>query len=95
MPRIMVGLLAAVGVAMSALVGLGHGALVWLAITCASATTGLGAYLAIVPIKKNGQITYTNAGKTLAFIRFWPKGHPLHAYAQVRGDMNVTAPSFR
>jgi hypothetical protein len=53
MPRTMVGLLAAVGAAMSALVGLAHGDLVWVAIADAAAATGLAAYLALpVPNKK-------------------------------------------
>jgi hypothetical protein len=53
MPRSMVGLLAAVGAAMSALVGLIHGDLVWLALVDAAAATGLAAYLALPPYKKN------------------------------------------
>ena len=52
MPRNMVGLLAAVGTAMSALVGLVHGDLVWAAIADASLATGLAAYLALLPEKK-------------------------------------------
>ena len=52
MPRSMVGLLAAVGTAMSALVGLAHGVLIWLALADAAAATGLSAYLALMPIKK-------------------------------------------
>jgi hypothetical protein len=47
MPRSMVGLLAAVGVAMSALAGLVHGDVVLAMITCAGAATGLAAYLAL------------------------------------------------
>jgi hypothetical protein len=53
MPQRMVGLLAAVGAAMSALVGLAHGALVWIAVADAAAATGLAAYLALSPIKKS------------------------------------------
>jgi hypothetical protein len=52
MPRSVVGLLAAVGAAMSALVGLAHGTLVWFVITDAAAATGLAAYLALLPSKK-------------------------------------------
>lgn len=52
MPRSMVGLLAAVGVAMSALVGLAHGDLVWVAIADAAAASGLVAYVT-APSKKN------------------------------------------
>ena len=51
MPRSMVGLLAAVGTAMSALVGLAHGDLVWAVIADAAAAAGLAAYLAL-PTKK-------------------------------------------
>jgi hypothetical protein len=53
MPRTMVGLLAAVGTAMSALVGLAHGDLVWLIIADAAAATGLAACLALPANKKN------------------------------------------
>jgi hypothetical protein len=53
MRRSMVGLLAAVGAAMSALVALAHGALVWLTMADAAAATGLAAYLALLPFKKN------------------------------------------
>jgi uncharacterized protein HemX len=43
----MVGLLAAVGTAMSAIVGLTHGILVWLILAAAALATGLAACLAI------------------------------------------------
>jgi hypothetical protein len=49
----MVGLLAAVGAAMSALAGLAHGDLVWLIIGDAAAATGLAAYLALPAQKKS------------------------------------------
>ncbi len=52
MPRSMVGLLAAVGTAMSALVGLAHGDLIWVVLVDAAAATGLAAYLALPPQKK-------------------------------------------
>jgi len=52
MPRSMVGLLAAVGAAMSAIVGFAHTDLAWLIIADAAAATGLAAYLAAPP-KKN------------------------------------------
>lgn len=52
MPRGMVGLLAAVGAAMSALAGLAHGDLVWVIIGNAASATGLAAYLALLPQKK-------------------------------------------
>ena len=52
MPRNMVGLLAAVGTAMSALVAFAHGTLVWVAIADAAAATGLAAYLALLPLQK-------------------------------------------
>jgi hypothetical protein len=44
MPRAMVGLLAAVGAAMSALVGFTHGAFVWAAIADAAVAAGLVAF---------------------------------------------------
>jgi hypothetical protein len=52
MPRSMVGLLAAVGAAMSALVAFAHGDLVWAIIVDAAAATGLAAYLAAPATKK-------------------------------------------
>jgi hypothetical protein len=52
MPRSMVGLLAAVGAAMSALVAFAHGDLVWMTIADAAAAAGLAAYLALPPNKK-------------------------------------------
>jgi hypothetical protein len=57
MPRSMVvGLLAAVGAAMSALVSLAHGALVWVIIALAAVGTGLAARLALTPSKKSSQV---------------------------------------
>jgi hypothetical protein len=53
MSRSMVGLLAAVGTAMSALVGLIHGDLIPVLIAAASSATGLAACLALAPNKKN------------------------------------------
>jgi hypothetical protein len=52
MSRSMVGLLAAVGAIMSALVGLAHGDLVLTLIAGAGTASGLAAYLAL-PSKKN------------------------------------------
>ncbi len=46
MPRNMVGLLAAVGSAMSSLIAFAHGDLAWVAIADAAAATGLAAYIA-------------------------------------------------
>jgi hypothetical protein len=43
----MVGVLAAVGAALFALVGLVHGDLVWVTIVDAAAATGLAAYAAV------------------------------------------------
>jgi hypothetical protein len=60
MPRSLVGLLAAVGVVMSALAGLAHGDLFWAAVADAAAATGLAAYLALPPTKKNLSITSSN-----------------------------------
>jgi len=48
----MVGLLAAVGTAMSALVSFACGYLVWVMIAGAAVATGVAASLAIEPIKK-------------------------------------------
>ena len=60
MPRNMVvGLLTAVGAAMSALVGLVHGDFVWAAIADTAVATGLAAYLAITPKK----ISYDHASQ--------------------------------
>ena len=55
MPRSMVGLLAAVGAAMSALVAFAHSDLISLTIAGAAIATGLAAYLALPasPVKKN------------------------------------------
>ena len=44
MPRVLVGLLVAVGTIMSAFVGLAHGDLVWVVITEAGVATFLAAY---------------------------------------------------
>jgi hypothetical protein len=45
-----VGLLAAVGAAMSALVGFAHGDLVLVTVADAAVATGLAAYLALLPV---------------------------------------------
>jgi hypothetical protein len=52
MPRSTVGLLAALGALMSALVDLTHGQLVPLVVVSAGTATGLAAYLALPPSKK-------------------------------------------
>ena len=52
MPRIIVGLLAAVGVTMSALIAYTHGSLAWVIIASASAATGVAAYAAAPDQKK-------------------------------------------
>lgn len=57
MLRSLVGLLAAVGAIMSALVGLVHGDLVSAMITCAGTATGLAACMAIPPTKKSTDAT--------------------------------------
>ena len=57
MPRSMVGLLAAAGVAMSELVAFAHGDLVWVTIADAAAASGLAAYLAL-PSKKISRLYY-------------------------------------
>jgi hypothetical protein len=59
MPRTMVGLLAAAGAAMSALVGLTHGDSASVLVAAAAAASGCAAYLALPPSKKissNGQV---------------------------------------
>lgn len=61
MPRILVGLLAAVGSAMSALVAFTHGHLVGLTIADAAAATGLAAYLALPDNKKNLSVGHSPA----------------------------------
>jgi hypothetical protein len=52
MPRSMVGLLVAVGTAMSALVGLMHSGLVYVTIVAAALAAGLASYLSLLPEKK-------------------------------------------
>lgn len=52
MPRSMVGLLAAVGAAMSALASFVHGDLIAVIIINAAVATGSAAYLALKPQKK-------------------------------------------
>jgi hypothetical protein len=52
MPRSTVGLLAAVGATMSALVGLVHGGLVSVVVAGSALATGLAAYLALPSAKK-------------------------------------------
>ena len=52
MLRKAVGLLAAVGAAMSALTGLVHNGFVWLILMTATVAMGLAAYLAVSPKKK-------------------------------------------
>jgi len=49
MPKIMVGLLAAVGAIMFALAPSAHGVLFWLVIAVGAAATGLAAYGALCP----------------------------------------------
>jgi len=63
MPRSMVGLLAAVGAAMSALVGLVHGDLTWVALADAAAATGLAAYLALPSNKKKSSLRLASSHK--------------------------------
>jgi hypothetical protein len=54
MPRGMVGLLAAVAAAMSALVSFVHGGLVWVVVTDAAVAAGLVAYVSAPSlVKKN------------------------------------------
>ena len=53
MPRSMVGLLAAVGTAMSAIVAFAHGDLIWLTIADAALAACLAAYLAAPSTKKH------------------------------------------
>ena len=53
MPRTTVGLLAALGAIISALVSLVHGDLVPLMVLCAGASTGLAAYMALPSKKKS------------------------------------------
>jgi uncharacterized membrane protein YuzA (DUF378 family) len=57
MSRTMVGLLAAVGAIMAALVGLIHGDLVLVIIAGAGTASGLAAYLALPASKKCPSIT--------------------------------------
>jgi len=52
MPRSVVGLLAAVGAAMSVIASSAHGGLFWAAVVDAAAATGLATYLALSLTKK-------------------------------------------
>jgi hypothetical protein len=73
MPRnVAVGLLAAVGSVMCALVGLAHGDLIGLLIADAAAATGLAAYLALPATKK-------------FFFNVSPSVSPLSSVADPRG----------
>lgn len=53
MPPSVVGLLTAVGTATSAVASVTHGDLFWAVVVDAAAATGLAAYLALLPNKKN------------------------------------------
>jgi hypothetical protein len=59
MPRSVVGLLAAVGAALFALVGFSHGHLAWVMIGDASVATGLASYLALPSTKKVLDVRFT------------------------------------
>jgi hypothetical protein len=61
MSRSVVGLLAAVGTAMSAFVGLAHGDLVWVILVNAAAATGAAACLALPPKKVHRDYTELTA----------------------------------
>jgi hypothetical protein len=52
MPRSAIGLLAALGAVLSALVGLTHGDLTPIVILCSGTATGVAAWLALPPPKK-------------------------------------------
>jgi hypothetical protein len=65
MPRSMVGLLAAVGAAMSAFVAFAHGDLVAATIASAAISTGLAAYAA-APLQKKSSEVITNGGRLIA-----------------------------
>ena len=52
MPRGAVGLLAALGVALSSLIGFVHGDLMPLIVVGSASATGMAAYLALPPLKK-------------------------------------------
>jgi hypothetical protein len=67
MPRIMVGLLAAVGTAMSALVGLTRGGLVWWVVGVAAAASGLSVF-AVAPVTKKISMGNINKYKTIPSI---------------------------
>ncbi len=64
MPSVMVGLLAAVGTAMSALVAFAHGDLVWLTIATAAVVTGLAAYVAARLQKNSHRLQMAPNGST-------------------------------
>ena len=62
MPRSMVGLLTATGVAMSLVASLAHGDLFWAAVLDAAAAAGLAAYLALPPVNKKSPYRVLLAG---------------------------------
>ncbi len=84
MPRSMVGLLAAVGVAMSALAAFAHGDLVWVTIADAAAASGLAAYLAL-PSKKNLNAVLQQMGHKPASAQrcVCPLAHPVGGHCRV------------
>lgn len=83
MPRGMVGLLAAVGAAMSALVGLAHGGVVWLMIAAATVAVGLAAYGALPLKKKSCAVSLARPMATV--VDYLGVGCPVSGCAGVRG----------
>lgn len=89
MPRGMVGLLAAVAAAMSAVIGLAHGVLFWAAVVDAAAAAGLAAYLALPPTKKRSRLRYLQ----ILMLRNFASA-PSFMEAQVRGRHDGSIPSI-
>ena len=67
MPRSMVGLLTAVGTAMSGLAALAHGSLLWITIALAAAAMALAAYSALLPTPILPSIRLCHQKKMTAF----------------------------
>jgi hypothetical protein len=63
MSRSLVGLLAAIGVALSGLAGYAHGAFIWATIAGAATAGGLAAFLGFVSIKKKSSYIPTGMYK--------------------------------
>ena len=80
MSRSMVGLLAAIGVALSGLATYAHGAFIWATIAGAATAGGLAAFLGFVSIKKNCH-TYPTVCMRDPTVCVWATGASSFAFA--------------